>query len=357
MKAKLVTAIVLLMIVSACSNAASIETPTPTEVETLTVPTVGSSATETTSLTELPVGSPTFVESTPVTFVPQPTNVPGCTNSAAFVTDVTIPDNTEIGADTRFVKTWRVMNTGTCIWTTDYSLSYYAGDRMFSPESVPLALTYPENALDISISLKAPNTVGTYKGYFVIKNPAGLIMKIDADSRLWLIINVKNTVAATATFAPSSASVSGTSGVGFATVNCAFILDQARVTDVVNAVNAYRADSDLPAYNVNAQLTLAAQKHANDMACNHLFGHAGSNSSTVVSRVTASGYVASSLSENVYGSYPPLTGAGAVNWWRNDQTDLRHNLNLISSTFIDIGVGYAFFDNFGYFVIVFAAPQ
>lgn len=355
MKAKLLTA-TLLMIVSACSNAASIATSVPTPIETSMISSTGPTATETT-VTELPVSSPSSADSTPTSHIPQATNLPDCTNSAAFVTDVTIPDNSEIGGDTRFVKTWRVMNTGTCIWTTDYTLSYYAGDRMFSPESVPLALTNPGNTLDISISLKAPNTVGTYKGYFVIKNPAGLIMKIDADSRLWLIISVKSTVVATATFAPSSAGVSGTSGIGFATVNCAYVLDQAKVTDVIHAVNAYRADSDLPAYSVDAQLTLAAQKHANDMACNHLFGHGGSNSSTAVSRVGASGYVASSLSENVYGSYPPLSGAGAVNWWKNDRTDLRHNLNLVSSTFTDIGVGYAFFDNFGYYVIVFAAPQ
>jgi uncharacterized protein YkwD len=73
--------------------------------------------------------------------------------------------------------------------------------------------------------------------------------------------------------------------------------------------------------------------------------------------VTASGYRASSLSENVYGSYPPLTGQGVVTWWRNDQTDVRHNLNLLSNTFIEIGVGYAFYDNFGYYVAVFAAPK
>ncbi|HXQ38819.1 MAG TPA: CAP domain-containing protein, partial [Anaerolineales bacterium] len=61
--------------------------------------------------------------------------------------------------------------------------------------------------------------------------------------------------------------------------------------------------------------------------------------------------------ENVYGSYPPLTGQGAVSWWINDKTDLRHNENLLSNIYTEIGVGYSFFGNFGYYVIVFAAPS
>ena len=35
---------------------------------------------------------------------------------------------------------------------------------------------------------------------------------------------------------------------------------------------------------------------------------------------------------------------------------LSHNLNLVSDTFIEFGVGYAFFNDFGYYVIVFGTP-
>jgi len=72
--------------------------------------------------------------------------------------------------------------------------------------------------------------------------------------------------------------------------------------------------------------------------------------------VAATGYVASSVSENIYGSYPPLTGQGVVNWWINDKSDLRHNQNLLSTTFTQIGVGYSFYENFGYYVLVVAKP-
>ena len=100
----------------------------------------------------------------------------------------------------------------------------------------------------------------------------------------------------------------------------------------------------------------AAQAHANDMACNQLFYHNGSDGSTPETRVAASGYVASKVTENVYGSYPPLTPDGAVNWWKTDKTDPNHNKNLISTDYTEIGVGYAFYNNYGYYVVDFATP-
>jgi hypothetical protein len=33
-----------------------------------------------------------------------------------------------------------------------------------------------------------------------------------------------------------------------------------------------------------------------------------------------------------------------------------YTLNLISTKFAEVGVGYAFFNNYGYYVVVFAAP-
>ena len=52
--------------------------------------------------------------------------------------DVTIPDDTVIPAGQSFVKTWKLVNTGTCTWTTAYSATFFYGDRMGAPESVPL---------------------------------------------------------------------------------------------------------------------------------------------------------------------------------------------------------------------------
>jgi uncharacterized protein YkwD len=315
--------------------------------------------------TETPAALPT---ETATLGTPAPTNPPDCTNSASFVTDVTIPDNSTVIGGSTFTKTWRISNTGTCVWGPGYTLTHYSDERMGAPDSVSLGITPGGQTADISVDLVASNSVGTHRGNFVIKNPAGLIMQVDDDSRLWVIINVTSTVTATATVTVTPGIADGSvtsttiaantaaSDSAFATVTCSFTTDPAKLTAALNAVNAYRARNDLPAYRANTQLARAAQAHANDMACNSLFGHTGSNQSTPQRRVAASGYVASSMSENVYGSYPPLTGQEVVNWWINDKTDLRHNLNMLSSNYTEIGVGYSFFNNFGYYVLVFAKP-
>jgi uncharacterized protein YkwD len=337
----------LVLLISACGGQTAVETAAPTLTATQ-----AATATEASATTETPSAQASI---TPTPETPIPTNPADCINSAAFVTDVTIADNDILPAGADFTKTWRVKNTGTCVWGPDYTLTHYSEERMLAPASVPLSVTYPDQTLDISMELTAPSADGKHRGYFVIKNPTGLIMKIDNDSRLWVVINVSSQVAA-ATQGAGSIPVTGAED-GLADATCAFTTDAARVTETINAVNAYRASNGLPAYTVNELLTKAATAHANDIACNKLFVHTGSDGSTPNTRTAASGYAASSVTENVYGSYPPLTGQGAVDWWKNDQTDLRHNQNLLSTKFTEIGVGYSFFNNFGYYVLVFATPK
>jgi uncharacterized protein YkwD len=353
---KMFTLILLATIVLTGCNA---QTPTVAAVAT-------STAVQEATLTEAPVDLPVATDSMTATTLPagtagtpgtpetpRPTNEANCTNSAAFVTDVTIPDNTPIVAGTPFTKTWRVSNTGTCIWGPDYTISYYSDERMAAPPSVPLPLTKPGENADLSVNLVAPNTPGTHRGNFVIKNPAGLIMKVNQDSRLWLVINV-TLEAPTAT--PAAGAAAGSSTAGLITSTCAFSSDPANITETLDAINAYRTQNNLPDYTINEQLSKAAQSQANDMACNNLTGHTGSNGSTPESRVKDTGYTYSQVSENLQYSYPPLTGQGVVNYWINDKTDLRHGRNLVSDTFTEVGIGYSFFNNFGYYVVVFGAP-
>jgi uncharacterized protein YkwD len=373
----------LALILSACSGQAPTETAilTATEAPVATAPI---------SITEPPVSTETFAAptdasasatataetpqaaQTPTIDPSRPTNAPDCTNSASFVADVTIPDNTNVAGGTTFTKTWRVSNTGTCVWGPDYTLTYYSDERLGAPDSVPLAITYPGQTADISVDFVAPNTTGSHRGNFVIKNPAGLIMKIGDDSRLWVIINVTvtTTITPTATAtalsntaggAAAAVTVTGTlptntasSSANITTATCAYTTDREKLTQVITAVNSYRATKGLPPYTVNALLAQAAQRHANDIACHKLYVHTGSDGSTPQSRVADTGYVAKSVSENVNGNYPPFDGQGVVNWWINDRTDLRHGQNLVSTTFTEIGVGYSFFDNYGFYALVFA---
>lgn len=382
-----VTALMVLVL-SACSGGqAGVETTTATAPATeAPIATTLISVTEAPSVTDTsapasPEISATATVATPFIATPtvgtlQPANAADCTNSASFVADVTIPDNTNVAGGTTFTKTWRVSNTGTCIWGPDYKLTHYSDEQLGAPDSVPLPITNPGQTADISVNLIAPNSSGNHRGNFVIENPAGLIMKIGDDSRLWVIINVTVTIAITPTASAtalsntsSSAATATVTGVGTSSTSaassnsanvttgtCAYTTDREKLTQVIAAVNAYRAQKSLPAYTVNAQLAQAAQRHANDIACHKLYVHTGSDGSTPQSRVKDTGYVAKSVSENVNGNYPPLDGQGVVNWWINDKGDLRHGQNLVSTTFTEIGVGYSFFENYGFYALVFAKP-
>ncbi len=353
--------VILLMgiFLSACGGQAAQATETPTAVPATTAP-PALPPTNTPTEAVIPVTGETPTPSaTPTEFVPN--NPADCVNKANFVSDVTIPDNSTVTGGSAFVKTWRVRNAGTCIWWSGYTLTHYSQEAMSAPASVPLPVTNPGESVDISVDLVAPSTAGKYQGNFVIKNPADLIMQVDNDSRLWVIINVSSAPTGAPTVAAGSGGGTGTatapgSSSGPAKAACALTTDTARTTAMVSALTTYRGQSNLAALPVNAQLSQAAQAHANDMACNNLFVHTGSDGSTPQTRVAATGYAASDVSENVYGSYPPLTGQGAISWWAADQTDPRHNQNLLTTKYTEIGVGYAFFNNFGYYVIVFATP-
>jgi uncharacterized protein YkwD len=305
---------------------------------------------------------------TPTPFVPD--NAADCINKASFVSDVSIPDNTPVAGGEAFTKTWRVQNTGTCIWWSGYTLTHYSENAMSAPASVPLPVTNPGETADLSVNLVAPSAPGTYRGNFVIENPKGLIMQIDEDSRLWVIITVTSapTVAPTLTAGPATgtttapgtaspaATTSSSNGSTSSIADCAFTVDIPRTEQVAAAINNYRAQNSLVAYTVNTLLSQAAQRHAADMACNKLTYHNGSDGSTPQNRVADTGYIAKRVAENVQFNYPPYNPEQVVTWWKLDQTDTNHNKNMISTQYTEIGVGYAFFDNFGYYVVVFASP-
>ena len=205
----IVTACISLAL-SACSGGGATEPPASTATESEAA-TALISITEAPATTEAATTAPvaTVVTETPgtppsPTVDPSiPTNTADCTNSALFVTDVTIPDNTNMVGGTKFTKTWRISNNGTCVWGPTYTLHHYSDESLGLLSSVPLGLTYPGQTLDISVDLTAPNTTGTHRGNYVIENPQGLIMKIADDSRLWVIVNVTSVSAATPMKLPS----------------------------------------------------------------------------------------------------------------------------------------------------------
>lgn len=112
--------------------------------------------------------------------VPPPTHTPTATvfvkNSylAADIGDITIPDGTILGSGEEFTKTWIIKNGGTGAWSPDFKLIFSEGDAMGAPEYVYIAqYTPPGQTVMVSVNLTAPETPGTYTGYYLLQTNYG----------------------------------------------------------------------------------------------------------------------------------------------------------------------------------------
>ena len=156
----------------------------------------GPTATPTSPVVVLPTNTPLPPTDTPLpTNTPIPptaTPIPIPCDRGQFVKDITVPDNTEIAAGTTFVKTWQLKNNGSCTWTSGYALVFYNGDAMSGPASAPITngTVPPGSTIDISVTLIAPTTPGTYKGNWRLRNSGGALFGIgeNADQSFWVQI-------------------------------------------------------------------------------------------------------------------------------------------------------------------------
>jgi hypothetical protein len=82
------------------------------------------------------------------------------------------PDGVLLKPGEYYWKTWRLKNTGTCTWNRAYSLIFWNGDLMGGLTSYPLDDDVaPNEEKEISIYLQAPETEGTFTGYWRIQTP------------------------------------------------------------------------------------------------------------------------------------------------------------------------------------------
>ncbi len=333
MKSKLKYLIFILGTLSftaACSRSVDIPTAIP-PTETAVVPP--------TSETPLP---PTKIPATP-SKIP-PTQDPNCTNEALFIADITIPDDTALSAGEAFVKTWRIQNSGTCIWNTSYKLVFSSGEQMNSALSIPLSETPPDETIDISIDLIAPSSNGSYTGIYQFQNAQGEVFNVGALDNIWLRIIVESGAIAPPATAEGPTAAPGT---------CNPDRNAAYESEILTLINNARANNGLSALSLNTQLQAAADAHSKDMACNSLLSHTGSDGSSVSSRVAAQGYAASYSAENIYAGG---TAQDAFTWWMNDQL---HKDAILDTRITEVGIGYAYLGTStygGYFAVDFASP-
>jgi hypothetical protein len=145
--------------------------------------------------TLVPTLVPTAVPPSP-TFTHTPTEaateIP-C-DRASFTKDVNYPDGTDVEKGAAFTKTWRLRNTGTCSWTSGYSIVFNNGDSMGGPASQQLTAgtVAPGQSIDVSMNLVAPNSTGTYRGVYRLRNSTNVLFSIEnsATDTFWVEIDV-----------------------------------------------------------------------------------------------------------------------------------------------------------------------
>lgn len=245
-----------------------------------------------------------------------PTPTPSCRDRAAFVEDVTIPDNTNLSQGESFTKTWRLQNSGTCDWI-GYTVAFDSGERMDAPDSVPVPETTAGSTVDISVDLVAPSIDGQYLGSFELRNERGETVPIGIENTFWVKIVVGETAAL----------------VG--TTNCYYTTNPDYVQQLIDLINQARADVGRAPLTVNPQLTAAAQGHSLDMACNDFLEHSGSDGTWTGDRLIRAGYTSTYYLEVLAIGLP----GDAINQWKADplQWDV-----VINSRVTEIGVGYVF---------------
>jgi hypothetical protein len=83
---------------------------------------------------------------------------------AAFVTDVSVPDNTRFEKGETFEKTWRLRNSGERAWPESTVLVFESGDQMTDVSEVTVGEVEPGAEKDITVEMAAPDEDGTFKG-------------------------------------------------------------------------------------------------------------------------------------------------------------------------------------------------
>jgi uncharacterized protein YkwD len=113
-------------------------------------------------------------------------------------------------------------------------------------------------------------------------------------------------------------------------------------------INELRAQAGAAPLALSAQLTAAAQGHADDMAAKRYFSHTSRDGRTPGQRITAAGYRYSTYGENIAWGYADWAAAIA-GWMRS----AGHRANLLNIRFRELGLGL----KNRYYVAVMAAPR
>jgi hypothetical protein len=102
----------------------------------------------------------------------RPTPAIACVDKLTFINDQTIPDGTQVAANSTLDKRWEVENSGSCNWDEKYHLRLIGGTNMGTDPVQPLFPARSGSQAVIRILMTAPSKPGAYRSAWQAYNPS-----------------------------------------------------------------------------------------------------------------------------------------------------------------------------------------
>lgn len=180
-----VTILTASALLGACSSSGQEVTPTLNSDQIATGAVATFSAGLTSTAASLPTSTPTLTEtaSPAATSTQAGSSTPSQTQAGAaatatcygltFVSDVTVPDNTEMTSGQSFTKTWRVRNSGSCAWQPGFEFAYTGGEALGGSSIELEEAVETGTEIDLSVEMTAPNAPGTFRSNWRMSTLSG----------------------------------------------------------------------------------------------------------------------------------------------------------------------------------------
>lgn len=106
------------------------------------------------------------------------------------VQDLNYPDGTYVDVNLDFTKIWKIKNIGTGTWPADTKVVFTDSNLLNAGSYTIGQVVSPGQYVTIRLDLKAPETVGKYKGKFMLELPDGTRFGIGSnfDQPFWVYI-------------------------------------------------------------------------------------------------------------------------------------------------------------------------
>lgn len=194
----------MVFLLGSCNMPDEPSAPSGGSIHTVAAQTVAArmteSGTESTPATQQPTQSqnaalPSATQPPPTAVNTPPPSFDSDCDHITWGADITIPDDTTLQPGQVFTKTWRLKNSGTCTWTSNYALVLDSGHAMQAPAYVQITTdgVGPGQMVDISITLVAPIEHGEYQGFFKLRNANGVDFGLgDSSNPFWVKIRVSD---------------------------------------------------------------------------------------------------------------------------------------------------------------------